>query len=149
MGVIGFYKVSIFKNKRSFDILKASKKKNSNNHTLLELNQGRFFSNGDKPTKEESFTWKVPITITTGSSFPNVYRQILLEKVNDEIDIGVLEEGEWIKLNHNSIGFYRTNYSKEMLDNLVNHVKSKVLHPTDRLGLQNDAFALVCFKFAK
>ncbi len=85
----------------------------------------------------------MPITIVTNSSFPNVYKQILLEKRSDEIDLGVLDESNWVKLNLNSIGFYRTNYSKTLLDKLVNLIKDKKLHPTDRLGLQNDAFAMV------
>ncbi len=113
----------------------------------MSLNQERFFSNGDKPTVEENTLWKVPISIITKSSFPNVFKHILLEKRSDEIDLGVIEDSDWIKLNLNSVGFYRTNYSKTLLDKLVHLVKDKTLHPTDRLGLQSDAFAMVLIPY--
>ena len=119
-----------------------SERIDENKHTILKLSQERFFSNGDKPTDEENTLWKVPISIITKSSFPKVFKEILLEERVDEIDLGVLDESDWIKLNLNSVGFYRTNYSKTLLEKLVAIVTDKTLHPTDRLGLQNDAFAL-------
>jgi puromycin-sensitive aminopeptidase len=47
-------------------------------------------------------------------------------------------------LNKNTVGYYRTNYSSELLDKLVDAIKDKeqLLHATDRLGLQNDIFSL-------
>ena len=65
-----------------------------------------------------------------------------MEKVTDQVNLGVLSDKDWIKLNLNSVGFYRTNYSPDLLQRLVGLVKEKTLHPTDRLGLQNDVFAL-------
>ena len=127
-------------------IIKVSERVDENKHTILSLNQERFFSSGDKPSNEENTLWKVPISIITKSSFPKVHKQILLEKRSDEIDLGVIDESDWIKLNLRSVGFYRTNYSKTLLDKLVVIIKDQTLHPTDRLGLQNDAFALVSVK---
>ena len=115
---------------------------NEKNETILNLHQQRFFSNGDKPTKEENFMWKVPISIITAKSFPKIHKEILLEKVTDQVNLGVLSDKDWIKLNLNSVGFYRTNYSTDLLQRLSLLVKEKTLHPTDRLGLQNDVFAL-------
>ena len=86
--------------------------------------------------------WKVPISIITAKSYPKIHKEILLEKVSDQVNLGVLTDKDWIKLNHNSVGFYRTNYSPDMLQRLVGLVKEKTLHPTDRLGLQSDVFAL-------
>ena len=37
---------------------------------------------------------------------------------------------------------YRTNYSPELLAKCVTLIKEQNLHPTDRLGLQSDVFAL-------
>lgn len=116
---------------------------NDKNETILKLEQKRFFSNGSKPTAEEDYLWKVPISIVTKSSYPEVHTQVLLEKRNDEVNMGSVPEGDWIKLNKNSIGLYRTNYSPELLARLVELIKEQQLHPTDRLGLQSDVFALV------
>ena len=115
---------------------------NEKNETVLTLTQQRFFSNGSKPTPEENFMWKVPITIITAKSYPNIHKEILLEKVTDTVNLGVLADSDWIKLNKNSIGFYRTNYSTDLLERLKSLIRLKTLHPTDRLGLQSDAFAL-------
>ena len=115
---------------------------NDKNETVLTLTQQRFFSNGSKPTAEENFMWKVPITIITAKSYPNIHKEILLEKVTDTVNLGVLADSDWIKLNKNSIGFYRTNYSPDLLERLKGLIRLKTLHPTDRLGLQSDAFAL-------
>jgi len=115
---------------------------NDKSETILKLKQERFFSNGAKPTQEEKYLWKVPITIVTKSSFPNVHRQILMENESEEVNCGILQSNEWIKLNKNTVGLYRTNYSPEMLNNLVILIKEQSIHPTDRLGLQSDVFAL-------
>ena len=51
------------------------------------------------------------------------------------------------------MGFYRVQYSSEMLDALLPGITSGQLQPRDRLGLESDLFALVspitirfCFK---
>lgn len=106
------------------------------------MKQERFFSNGEKPSEADNFLWKVPISIVTSSSYPKVHQEILLEKREDEVNLGVLGDNEAIKLNKNSVGLYRTNYSPEMLSKLSELVKSQKIHATDRLGLQSDIFAL-------
>lgn len=115
---------------------------NDKKETVLKLHQSRFFSNGSKPTPEEDYLWKVPISVVTQSSYPEVHKSFLLEKRSDEINLGVVPENDWIKLNKNTIGLYRTNYSPELLARCVNLIKEQKLHPTDRLGLQSDVFAL-------
>lgn len=106
------------------------------------MSQQRFFSNGAKPTAEEDYLWKVPISVVTKSSFPNIHSQVLLENRSDEVNLGVLPQGDWIKLNKGTVGIYRSNYSPELLSRLVGLLKEQTLHPTDRLGLESDVFAL-------
>lgn len=115
---------------------------NDKKETVLNVNQKRFFSNGSEPVAEEDYLWKVPISIVTKSSYPNVHKDFLLEKRQDTINLGVLPDSDWIKLNKNTVGIYRTNYSPELLSRLVTLIKEQTLHPTDRLGLQSDVFAL-------
>lgn len=115
---------------------------NSNGETVLHLVQERFFSNGAKPTSEENYLWSVPITIVTKSSYPNIHKEIVLDKRSDQVNLGVLDANDWIKLNKNTIGIYRSNYSPELLLRLSGVIRQQTLHPTDRLGLQSDVFAL-------
>jgi puromycin-sensitive aminopeptidase len=48
----------------------------------------------------------------------------------------------WVKLNPLQTGFFRVNYSAEDWQRLVPAIESLELHATDRLGIQNDAYAL-------
>lgn len=125
-----------------YPCITVSTRLNDKNETILSLKQERFFSNGEKPSEAENFLWKVPISIVTSSSYPKVHQEVLLEKREDEVNLGVLGEGEVIKLNKHSVGMYRTNYSPEMLAKLSELVKGQKIHATDRLGLQSDVFAL-------
>lgn len=125
-----------------YPVVQVSKSINSNNEVILKLSQRRFFVNGSIPDETEDYLWKIPIKILTKSSYPNVYNEFLLERRNDEVNIGHISELGWIKLNKNSIGIYRTQYSTEMLFALIEPVKTKILHATDRLGLQDDVFNL-------
>lgn len=47
------------------------------------------------------------------------------------------------QLNLGTVGFYRTQYSPDMLESLIPAIKDLSLPPVDRLGLQNDLFSLV------
>jgi puromycin-sensitive aminopeptidase len=48
----------------------------------------------------------------------------------------------WIKVNPEQTGFYRVNYSPEDWTRLRPAIQGLLLSPTDRLGVQNDAYAL-------
>lgn len=50
------------------------------------------------------------------------------------------------QVNTGAVGFFRTQYSSDMLDALLPAIKDGSLPPRDRLGLQNDLFALVSWK---
>ena len=47
-------------------------------------------------------------------------------------------------MNLDRVGFYRVSYSSELFQSLTPALTSHTLSPRDRLGLQNDAFAMVC-----
>ena len=47
------------------------------------------------------------------------------------------------QLNTGTVGVYRVQYTPEMLQSLIPAVNDKTLPPRDRLGLENDLFALV------
>jgi len=48
-----------------------------------------------------------------------------------------------LQINAGGVGFYRTVYPESMLDALIPAIKDQTMPPRDRLGLQNDLFALV------
>ena len=48
-----------------------------------------------------------------------------------------------LQVNAGGVGFYRTVYPESMLDALIPAIKDQTMPPRDRLGLQNDLFALV------
>ncbi len=62
-----------------------------------------------------------------------------------EIDLGVLESDEWIKVNKDNIGFYLTFYSSEMFENLLLNLSdpNNYASPLDRFGVVNEAFFAV------
>ena len=114
----------------------------------MKLKQNRFYSDG-LDTSDES-TWKIPIFITTSISYPNCEHKILFEERETEINLGKLSEGDWILLNPDFIGFYRTFYSSDMLMLLRNSFA--LLNSKDRIMLMTDLFAFVCcksFNFSK
>ena len=47
------------------------------------------------------------------------------------------------QINTGGIGFYRTLYTEDMLHELLPGIKNQSMPPRDRLGLENDLFALV------
>ncbi len=73
-----------------YPYITVTRRVNEQNEAVLSVRQERFFSDGAKPTDEENPLWKVPISVMTKSSYPNVHVSFLLEKREDEINLGVL-----------------------------------------------------------
>ncbi|KKQ21345.1 MAG: Puromycin-sensitive aminopeptidase [Candidatus Nomurabacteria bacterium GW2011_GWA1_37_20] len=83
----------------------------------LNLSQERFFASPISKAKTKDKTiWQVPISV----------------KNNDS----------WNKINFEETGFFRTAYSKELLEKLKIPVENKLLFARDRLGIIRDLFAL-------
>ena len=93
-------------------------------------------------TKADETLWKVPVSIRTPADAQ--FHASLME--DRELTISLdLESGSapaWIKINPLQTGFYRTRYSGEDLARLTSPIRSRELPPADRLGIQNDAYAL-------
>lgn len=60
-----------------------------------------------------------------------------------EITIPNVAADDWVKLNPGTVGFYRTRYPSELLQQFIPSMKDKSLPPLDRLGILDDLFALV------
>ena len=64
------------------------------------------------------------------------------DKTKWQIPLAVKENKGWLKVNMGESGFFRTAYSKELLDKLREPVRKKLITPRDRLGIIRDLFAL-------
>jgi puromycin-sensitive aminopeptidase len=84
----------------------------------LSLSQERFFSSPiSKKKNKDKILWQIPINI--------------------EGDVST-----WMKINSGETGFFRTAYSRELLDKLASPIEKKTLGTEDRLGIVRDLFAL-------
>ncbi len=131
-----------------YPLIEIKKKINpENRHTILCLKQEKFLKIPDlDSTIKKNLVWKVPITWRTKSTFPNVKLRHLFDTKTFEIDCGVVPENDWILLNHDYTGFYRSKYSTEMFNDILRALKENpenVGTSLDRIGIVNDSFALV------
>ena len=90
---------------------------------------------GGAPAKTQ---WMVPIRVT-GGGIPPAAPQINQVNIPHRLD----GPQGWVKLNAGQTGFYRVNYTTEGWLRLREAVKGMLLPAVDRLGLQNDAYALM------
>ncbi len=82
--------------------------------------------------------WHVPVTVRYGAEEST---GTIMEGRQAQLEVPT-PTGGWFKVNSRQTGFYRVNYSKEDWQRLVPAVQSSELPATDRLGIQNDAYAL-------
>lgn len=132
--------MSTWTKQMGFPVIKVSQKQDGNNR-VLHLTQEKF--NADGKTKQgESTEWLVPISISTSASPSEPVTKVLMDKPSMEVVVENVSPGDWVKLNTGSVGVYRVQYTSDMLDPLIPAIKEQTLPPRDRLGLENDLFAL-------
>lgn len=102
------------------------------------LHQTRFFLSG-MPDRSDSSRWSVPVGIRAEGA-GDTFQVFEGERANIAVGGG---RGGWLKVNPDQTGFYRSNYSAGLWDRLGAAVQAGELSSArDRLGLENDAFAL-------
>jgi hypothetical protein len=121
-------------------ILKVEQTSNSSGELVLKLTQKRFFSSGDNSIND-STVWKIPVSIATKSTYPNIKSKFLFETSTMEQNLGQLDDEEWILLNPDAFNFHRTFYDNQLFNLLKDNIKS--LSSIDRLMFQNNTFACV------
>lgn len=108
----------------------------------LVLRQSRFLSTGDVEPNEDETLWWLPLNISTGAGKTDV----LSYKIDSfESKTVVLEKFPlktlFFKLNKDSRGFFRVNYSPEILqNNILPHLDK--LSPKDKISLFADVTAI-------
>lgn len=83
--------------------------------------------------------WRIPISISTEDTCFRDFPIFKTEKKNYQIN---LKKYKWIKLNGQQSSFFRVQYDQFLLNKLGKAVKELSLPSVDRLGLENDLFAL-------
>lgn len=100
----------------------------------VRLAQSRFLIN---PDETDTTIWKVPIQLrgsVDGEPFANKF---LLTA--DEATVEIEGSIDWMVANAGGYGFYRTSYSDELFDGLLEHVNE--LDANERLTLVSDTLA--------
>ncbi|XP_015267948.1 PREDICTED: puromycin-sensitive aminopeptidase [Gekko japonicus] len=108
---------------------------------VLKLVQKKFCASGPY-SGEDNPLWMIPISICTSEDPAHVKMQVLMDKPELTLVLKDVKPEHWVKLNLGTVGFYRTQYSLEMLESLLPAIRDLSLPPVDRLGLQNDLFSL-------
>jgi len=87
----------------------------------------------------------VPLTFSTSRNPGVVCHKDIMSETQKTIviPVDVISPNEWVKVNPSTIGYYRTRYTPELLNNFVPSISTRTLPPLDRLGLLDDLFALV------
>ena len=88
---------------------------------------------------EDDSTWRVPLAI--GASCISRPAPTLMEGRSTTVALEASVD-DWVKVNPSQTGFYRVKYSPEELERLREPIRDLALPPPDRLGIQNDAYAL-------
>ncbi|XP_022199071.2 puromycin-sensitive aminopeptidase isoform X2 [Nilaparvata lugens] len=114
------------------------------NSRTFKVSQTKFYAAGNKPQNNgDSPLWLVPLTYSKGSDPCGKFACGVLDKPEMTVTISDVQPDEWVKFNPNTVGFYRTKYTTQMLDQFLPSIQAKTMPPLDRLGLVDDLFALV------
>ncbi|KAL3276183.1 hypothetical protein HHI36_020901 [Cryptolaemus montrouzieri] len=107
----------------------------------IKLVQCRFFSAKGKPESEMAL-WKIPISLISGND-PSKEINFVMESREIKIFIPGAKVDDWIKLNPESVGYYRVQYSPELLKKLIPAIKTRQLDVIDRIAVLDDLFHMV------
>ncbi|MCH8297660.1 MAG: M1 family metallopeptidase [Chloroflexi bacterium] len=119
----------------------------SDGRTRLSVTQERFVydrllgesgPDSDDPNSDGNEVWQVPLSVSQGGQESAV---TVMDGRQAQLDVPGTSTG-WIKVNPRQTGFFRVNYSAEDWQRLVPAIRALELPATDRLGVQNDAYAL-------
>lgn len=112
-------------------------------HLELKLSQERFVYDRILGEEEpEPMVWQVPVRMTCEGSPGVAPITVMNDRQAQVLFETAPAPAHWFKVNPQQTGFYRVNYMAQDWENLVPPIRSLELPATDRLGIQNDAYAL-------
>ena len=101
--------------------------------------QSRFLYDHLLGEAADAALWPVPVSIAHGGNGAPSKHVLSDEGARFATGAGT----DWVKLNAGQTGFFRVAYTEEEWRRLGEAIAAGALPPVDRLGLQNDAYALV------
>lgn len=146
--------MQVWTKQKGYPLVKVTRRVDAaTSHTILELEQVKFPSDSasfeldeedeaNDDEKENAVIWNIPLTVLVQSKCPV---RSLMETKKHEIDLGVVPETDWIKLNKSCVGFYLVDYSNDLFGSLLNGLcpADQFCTPLDRFELVIEAFHLV------
>lgn len=112
------------------------------NENNLVLSQARFLSTGDVSQEEDDTVWWIPLNISIGPESKDFPEGISVDSFESKrVIIENFPVSEFFKINKNSTGFYRVNYSPAMIDNIILPNLDKMT-VSDKIGLFSDVTAI-------
>jgi len=110
----------------------------------LVLSQERFLYDRNPEEAPEDTVWQIPVGLAQGGAAQTISPaiSIVMSERQSRIPLPGPGTDQWFKVNPLQTGFFRVNYSPEDWERLLPVISSLELPATDRLGLQNDAYAL-------
>jgi aminopeptidase N/puromycin-sensitive aminopeptidase len=103
----------------------------------LNVSQERFFENPDDRKAGSPEVWQVPICVKTGSGAPQC--EVITQK---QQSVAVNGCPQWTFVNAGGYGYFRTNYSPEMVTKIAAAAETG-LNPEERIILLGDEWAMV------
>ena len=125
-----------------YPMLDVGIERNSGNINLHMMQRRFTYDAILEDSAEDETLWKVPIGVYTADGGGSSTRLMDTKLLAWDVADSGMDEDAWTKLNPEQTGFYRVRYPSADLQKLVEPIRSKSLTPIDRLGIQNDAFAL-------
>ncbi|XP_065349248.1 puromycin-sensitive aminopeptidase isoform X1 [Cloeon dipterum] len=132
--------MSTWTNKMGFPLITVSSKQIGNSRELT-LSQKRFCASADM--KDDPSMWMVPISLSTSADPTKDSHNFVLSGPTQIVTIDNINDGDFVKVNTGTFGFYRTFYPIEIINQMIPAITSKQLPPLDRLGILDDVFSLV------
>ncbi len=90
--------------------------------------------------EDDPTLWQVPFSVRTARDSEPV--SVLIAEAEAGIRLTPASTEEWVKVNPSQTGFYRVKYPGDELARLTTPIRERELPAMDRLGIQNDAYAL-------
>ena len=109
----------------------------------VTLSQQRFLYDHLLGAAEDPALWRVPVSLLTSDASEAVDVLLTEREATVRLPDPASGDGGWLKANPGQTGFFRIDYAPEEWERLRTAVAGRQLPAIDRLGLQDDAYALV------
>jgi len=129
--------MSTWTQQMGFPVLNVSMTSQTENSVTLQITQEKY---NQSESDKTNYLWMVPISVSTCNG--KTHQNFLLDSKTNTITVNGVDKNGWVKLNPGFTGFYRVNYSDDMMQLLMKAVKNNELDCLDRLNIVNDAYAM-------